>query len=141
MKNKLYTLIKYLAAFGVLLAIYLLYEQYTLPSWTPCYVNSVVNCDAIISGQVAKTFGIPTPLIGLIGYVVIFFSALKQKAKLLMGMATFGLVFCLWIGYVELFILHTVCPVCIMCQLTMISVFTLSILVNKKSKSESSDSE
>lgn len=131
-KQTLFQVIKYLAIFGVLLAVYLLYEQATKPSWTPCYVNSVVNCDAIIKGQVAKTFGIPTPLIGLTGYVIIFFATLKRQAKLTLGMATFGLAFCAYIGYIELIILKTVCPVCIMCQLTMISVFTLSLLVNKK---------
>lgn len=132
MKDKFYSWIKYLSVFGILLAIYLLYEQYTLPSWTPCYVNSVVNCDAVISGQVAKTLGIPTPLIGLVGYITILYAALKKLPKLLLSMAAFGLLFCLYIGYVELAILHTVCPVCIMCQLTMISVFTLAIMVNKK---------
>lgn len=131
-KLTLFKVIKYLAVFGVLLAVYLLYEQITKPSWTPCYVNSTVNCDAIISGQVARTFGIPTPLIGLTGYVVIFFAAMLKKSKLVLSMATFGLFFCAYIGYIELVLLHTVCPVCIMCQLTMISVFVLSILVNKK---------
>jgi uncharacterized membrane protein len=91
-----------------------------------------VNCDAIISGAVAKTFGLPTPLYGLIGYIVIFFSSMFKKRRLLMGMATFGLLFCLWIAYKELFQLHTICPVCIGCQLIMITVFILSIIVNKK---------
>lgn len=132
MADKYFAWIKYLSLFGIALAVYLLYSQLTQPAWTPCYVNSAVNCDAIISGEVAKTFGIPTPLIGLVGYITIFFAALKKLPKLVLGMAAFGLIFCLYIGYVELVILKTICPVCIMCQLTMISVFVLSILANKK---------
>jgi len=129
MLNKYYFWLKVLALAGIVLAIYLLYEQATLPAFTPCYVNSVVNCDAIIKGQVAKTFGIPTPIYGLVGYVLILFAATTRRAKLLFGTATGGLIFCLTIGYIELFQLHTVCPVCITCQILMIAVFTLSTLV------------
>jgi uncharacterized membrane protein len=130
--KSLFFYIQILAIGGILLAIYLLWEQLARPSFQPCSINATVNCDAIISGAVAKTFGLPTPLYGLIGYIVIFFSSMFKKRRLLMGMATFGLLFCLWIAYKELFQLHTICPVCIGCQLIMITVFILSIIVNKK---------
>ncbi|MGH7246404.1 MAG: vitamin K epoxide reductase family protein [Candidatus Levyibacteriota bacterium] len=124
--------VKILSIFGIFLAVYLLFEQLTHTPFSPCNINSVINCNAIISGSVAKTLGIPTPLIGLVGYIVIFISAILKKKKLLLGMATFGLLFCLFIAYQELFLLHVVCPVCILCQLDMLSIFTLAILVNTK---------
>ena len=130
--NKIYTAIKFLAAFGILLAVYLLWEQLFHPAFQPCRVNAVVNCDAIISGAVAKTLGIPTPIYGLTGYIIILFAAFRRNSKLILGMATFGLAFCLWIAYQELFLLRTICPVCIMCQVTMISVFTLAVILNRK---------
>jgi uncharacterized membrane protein len=138
MKQKYFDWIKILAGIGILLAIYLLWEQ-TFPSkFIPCNINSVVNCNAIISGLVSKTLGIPTPLIGLLGYLVILFSAFKRSAKWILGMATFGLAFCLYIAFRELFQLHVVCPVCIACQLDMITVFILGLLlVFKKSPKES----
>lgn len=80
----------------------------------------------------AKTLGIPTPLFGLIGYIVIFFSALYRKKNMLLGVASFGLSFCLWIAYKELILLHVICPICIMCQLIMITIFSFSILINDK---------
>ena len=137
MKQSIYFYIKILSSIGVLLAIYLLWEQIFQPDFQPCNINSTVNCDAIISGAVAKTLGIPTPLYGLIGYIIIFFSAVFRKKKLLLGMATFGLAFCLWIAYVELFQLHVICPVCIGCQLIMLTVFTLAIKVNKSTDEHS----
>jgi len=133
LKQKYFDWVKILAGIGIILAIYLLWEQ-TFPSkFIPCNINSTVNCNAVISGIVAKTLGIPTPLIGLIGYIVILFSAFKKNAKLVLGMATFGLVFCLYIAYRELFQLHVVCPVCVACQLDMITVFILGILLTRKS--------
>ena len=126
--------VKILSGVGVLLAVYLLWQQLFRPAWQPCSINGFVNCDAIVSGAVAKTLGIPTPLYGLIGYIVIFFSAVYRKKTLMFSMATFGLLFCLWIGYRELFQLHVICPVCIGCEVIMIAVFILSLKILKNKK-------
>lgn len=125
----IYLLIKILAVCGIGLAIYLLWQQFFHPAFQPCNISASINCDAIVSGAVSKTFGIPTPLIGFIGYIVILFSAILEKKKLLLGMAAFGLVFCLWIAFQELFLLKVICPVCIGCQTIMIAVFVLSIVL------------
>lgn len=127
--SRLFNIIKILSIIGITLAIYLLVEQLTQSSFRPCTINSVVNCDAIISGPVAKTLGIPTPLYGFIGYICIFLAAWFKKRKTLIGIASFGLIFCLYIAYIELFMLHVICPVCIACQIIMLSVFSLAITI------------
>lgn len=121
-----------LSIFGIGLAIYLLWEQFFHPAFVPCNVNSLINCNAIISGPVATTFGIPTPLIGLVGYLVALYASIFKKKKLLLGVAIFGLTFCLWIAYKELFLLHVICPVCILCQLDMLSVFAIALFLQKR---------
>jgi uncharacterized membrane protein len=126
---KLYLAVKCLASVGIILALFLLWEQLFHPSFKPCSINSSINCDAIVSGAVAKTFGIPTPFYGLTGYIVILLAAILRKRKLLFGFATFGLLFCLYIAFVEIVMLHVICPVCILCDIDIISVFTLSILL------------
>lgn len=132
MKDKLLFWIKTLALVGVVLATYLLWEQIHKSPVPFCTINSTVNCDAIISGAVSKTLGIPTPLIGLIGYTSILIGAFKKNSKLILGMATFGLIFCLYIGFRETFELRVTCPVCIACLLDMATVFVLSVLLNRK---------
>lgn len=121
-----------LSIVGILLAVYLLWEQFFHPTFQPCSINQTVNCDAIISGAVSKTLGIPTPLYGLAGYIVMLFSALFTKRKLLLFTATFGLLFCLWIAFQEIVLLHVICPVCILCQLDMLSVFMLAFFLNRR---------
>ncbi len=128
--------VKFLASFGILLAVYLLWQQFYRPEFQPCSISATINCDAIISGEVSKTLGIPTPLYGLIGYIVIFISAIFKKKKLLLGMATFGVAFCLWIAYRELFQLHVICPICILCQITMLTTFGLAVYINKDKPNE-----
>ena len=131
-KERLVMWVKTLAVIGIGLALFLLWERYFQPSFKPCNINATINCDAVISGEVSNTLGIPTPLIGLVGYIIILFAAFKKNAKLILGMATFGLAFCLYIAYRELFQLRVICPVCILCQLDMITVFILGLLLNKK---------
>lgn len=130
-KGVIYRWIKILAVIGLVLGTYLMYEQVTQSAWRPCTINATVNCDAVISGEVAKTLGIPTPLYGLVGYTLILFGAFTQKKKLILGMATFGLAFCLYIAYRELFQLRVICPVCIGCQIDMIITFVLAIRLNR----------
>jgi uncharacterized membrane protein len=130
--ERLVTWIKGLSVFGIGLALFLLWEQFFHPAFQPCNINSTVNCNAVIDGIVSKTLGIPTPLIGLTGYIIILFAAFKKNYKWVLGMAAFGLAFCLYIGFREIFQLHVLCPVCIMCQLDMITVFVLGVFLNKK---------
>ena len=137
MKEKYFDWVKILAVLGIFLAVYLLWQQFFKPSFQPCNINATVNCDAVVSGPVAKTLGIPTPLIGLMGYLIILFSSFKRNARLVLGMATFGLLFCLYIAYMEIFQLRVICPVCILCQLDMISVFILGIILSRHGNSKS----
>lgn len=132
--KKLFLFVKILAFAGILLASYLLIEQVTNATNSICNISRTINCDAIISGAVSKTFGIPTPLIGLIGYIFILFGAITKNKKIILGMSAFGLVFCLWIAYRELFELRVICPLCIMCQLLMIAIFTLAVVLIKRKK-------
>lgn len=128
--DKLYFAIKIFSLIGIILAAFLLWEQLFHPSFQPCRINSTVNCDAIISGAVARTLGIPTPLYGLTGYIVIFLSALFRKKKLVFAVTTFGLLFCLWIGLREIIQLHVICPVCILCDIVISALFILSLMLN-----------
>jgi len=126
-----------LSILGILLASYLFYNFLTKPLIESCYFNSHVNCDAVTKGSLSTFFGIPVSLIGLVGYITILFSSIFKKKLLVLGMSTFGMFFCLFITYRELFILKVICPVCLMCQLVMLIVFLLGIYLNlniKKTK-------
>lgn len=125
----MYKTVKILSIVGILLAIYLLFQQITQSPFQPCTINSFINCNAVISGEVAKTLGVPTPLYGLVGYIAIFFAAHFGKKKLLLGIASGGLAFCLWIAYIELFQLRVICPLCIACQLIMIAIVILGLRI------------
>lgn len=115
---------------GILLASYLFYEFLTKPVLVPCYINSYINCDAVTKGSLSTLFGIPVSLVGLVGYIVILASALYKQKVLVLAMSAFGMIFCLYITYQEVFRLKVLCPVCLTCQLVMIIIFLLGLKLN-----------
>ncbi len=123
-----------LSSLGILLAVYLFYNFLAKPLVESCYINATINCDAVTKGSLSTLFGIPVSLIGLVGYIVILVSSILKKQKTALFMATFGMVFCLYITYQEIFNLKVICPVCLACQLVMLAAFLLALSLNYKRK-------
>lgn len=123
-----------LSIVGIILASYIIYVQVFNPPTTVCYVNETINCNAVFFGESSKVLGIPTPLYGLTGYVVILIASFLKKAKLSFGMATFGFLFCLRLIYIEIFQLGEYCPICMLCQTLMISIMVSSFVLIKRGK-------
>jgi uncharacterized membrane protein len=121
-----------LAAIGVALASFLLYNYLARPVVEICTISAEVNCDAVTKGSLSTLFGIPVSLIGLIGYLVILISAFLKYKKVILGAAIFGLIFCFRLTYLELFSVKIICPVCLACQIDMLAVFFLSAYANFK---------
>ena len=129
-KNYLWRALICLSILGILLATYLYYNFLTKPLIESCYLNSHINCDAVTKGSLSTLFGIPVSLIGLAGYIIILLSSIFKKRLLVLAMSTFGMFFCLLITYQEIFRLKVICPVCLTCQLVMLTVFLLAIYLN-----------
>src|SRR3972149_11250850 len=101
MNPKIRLAVIYLSLLGILLSSYLLYNFIVQPAFPLCTINERVNCDAVISGPVSTTLGVPTALYGLIGYAVILFAAARRLSKLTFGLAIFGTIFCLRVTFIE----------------------------------------
>src|SRR3970040_2087783 len=108
-RSRLFFTATLLASIGIGLALYLFVNYLTQPVYRLCTISEKINCDAVISGEVSTTLGIPTALYGLIGYTVILVAAFLGKKKLMLGMALFGTLFCLRITYIEVFQINVIC--------------------------------
>jgi uncharacterized membrane protein len=129
-KSNIWKALIALSILGILLATYLFYNFFTKPLIESCYLNSHVNCDSVTKGSLSTLFGIPVSLIGLTGYIVILLFSVFKKKLLVLGMSAFGMAFCLFITFQEIFILKVICPVCLTCQLVMLIIFLLGIYLN-----------
>jgi len=128
-EHKIWTIISILATIGIGLAIYLSYNYLSPNPLELCNINSTVNCDAVTKGELRQWYGVPVPFVGLIGYIVILISAYFKQKKLALAMTIFGMLFCLRLTYLEIFVLKVICPVCLLCQLDMLAVFSLSVML------------
>ena len=82
MKENIWKALVLFSFIGILLAVYLFYNFLTKPLFESCYVNSIVNCDAVTKGPLSTLFGIPVALVGLVGYIVIFISSIFKMKKI-----------------------------------------------------------
>lgn len=109
-----------LALVGISLASYLYYEYAVQETFGVCDINSVLNCDPVTKGKLAELWGIPVSLIGLAGYLTILVTAGLRKFKWAFGVAIFGMLFCLRLMFLEIFVEGIICLVCVACQLVML---------------------
>lgn len=115
-----------LALIGMWLGMYLYYEFVTQNVLGVCDLSETINCKPVTTGNLARFLGIPVALIGITGYLVILVTAYFQKFKWTFAMASFGMLFCLRLMFLEIFVEKVVCPICVACQIVMLTVFLIS---------------
>jgi len=125
-----------LSLVGIILAGYLFYSYLAPIPPGLCDISATINCDAVTKGTLATLFGIPVSLIGLIGYIFILYSSLLKLKKLHLFMSSFGLLFCLRLTFLEIFVEKVICPVCLACQIIMLTLFILSLKLIRKPLSQ-----
>ena len=102
-----------LTVIGLGVAGYLTYVHYsgTRPA---CTLGTA--CIKVQTSVWSKVDGFPVALMGLIGYVLIFFSLLApdrdETRMLTVGLTLFGVCFSGYLTYRELFSIHAICEWC-----------------------------
>src|SRR3990167_7061537 len=132
--EKMWKAVTVLSLIGIVLGSYLFYNYLSPSPFTLCDINSTVNCDAVTKGPLAEFMGVPVSLVGLIGYALILISSIVKNKKLLLGMTTFGMVFCLRLTILEIFVEKVICPVCVACQTVILLAFAAAVILNRDKK-------
>ncbi|MGE5123207.1 MAG: vitamin K epoxide reductase family protein, partial [Acidobacteriaceae bacterium] len=123
-----------LALIGLGASIYLTYVEFT---HTRALCGPVGDCNAVQSSPYAKLFGIlPIGLLGALGYSAILVTWLWRRFRtdalarsggpIMYAMALFGLLFSIYLTYLELFVIRAVCLWC----LTSAVIITALMLLN-----------
>jgi uncharacterized membrane protein len=121
---------------GLIVSGYLTYVELT-SSTAVCGV-AIPGCGEVQSSPYAVLFGfLPVALLGVIGYVGILIAWLGKRVlplkyqKLLnigmWGLGFFGIIFSIYLTYLEVFVLHATCTWCILAAVFMIMLFWISI--------------
>ena len=134
MNKSLYRFSITLAVLGTLVSIYMTIFKLT-ENQKMCLGNG--GCSVVNSSSYSEVSGIPVALVGVGGYLAILaflflenrFKFFEQNGTLIVfGLSLIGFLFTLYLIYVELALIHALCPFCITSQITMTILFILSVI-------------
>lgn len=128
--NKFRVVTAILCIGGMALSAVSLYNHYSLSATGYCDFNELFNCDLVNRSSYARIHDVPVALIGLLGFAGVLFSLLVSGSAFLAGLrfcaSLTGLAFAFYLAFVEGFILHTWCLLCLGSLLMIIGVTAFS---------------
>lgn len=100
-------------------------------------IPGVGDCWTVNTSKYSTLLGIPVSIFGMIGYAIILFVFLyelkykflrKNGLNFLFGLTFFGLLFSIYLTYIELFVIFAVCPFCVLSATAMVILFCLTVV-------------
>jgi len=95
-------------------------------------------CETVQTSQWSRVLGVEVALIGVVGYAVLLGVALaglrpaqaerRGPALALAGLAGAGVLFSLYLTYVELFVIHAICRWCVGSAVIIVTILLLALL-------------
>ncbi|MGA9839803.1 MAG: vitamin K epoxide reductase family protein [Thermoplasmata archaeon] len=113
--------IVYLAAgIGLIVALFATAEFLDPGLSAVCSITSYYSCGKVAASGLTTTLGIPDWVWGVAGFVLILVVAAlaeqrpddRRRAYSLLGVTSVGVALALYLLYVELHLIHALCPVC-----------------------------
>ncbi|MDD5711000.1 MAG: vitamin K epoxide reductase family protein [Candidatus Colwellbacteria bacterium] len=128
-----------LAVIGLADSLYLTYAHYQQNSGIVCSLGFGV-CDEVTTSKYSVIFGIPLAAFGIIFYLLVLVPTFlykrngRQKTlRVLWGWVTLGFGVSIYLIYLQAFVLHAYCPLCLASATLSALIFLGVFLLSKKS--------
>jgi uncharacterized membrane protein len=104
---------------------------------TALCLPGIGDCDKVNTSRYAELFGIPIAIFGALTYLALIAILLlhgrwallrETHLYLVFGIGLFGVLFSAYLTYLEIAVIHAICPFCVLSALMMVGIFCLSIL-------------
>jgi uncharacterized membrane protein len=104
-----------------------------------CDINPIVACGPVIDTPQASAFGLPNPIIGLVGFSIVatigaaLLAGATFKRWFWLGLQTgviFGVCFVTWLQFQSIFRIGALCPFCMVVWAMTIPIFWYTTLYN-----------
>lgn len=142
-----FTYLLILAAIGLAASFIITVEKINLlanPNYiTSCSLNPIISCESVMESAQASTFGFPNPLLGLMGFSMLFIFSLLgllgtvfNKTVYLLGNAAafFGAAFSVYLFTQSTYEIGAVCLYCVAVWFASLLIFSEFTTFNLKSK-------
>ena len=124
-----------LALAGIFLSTYLLLYKLGLIGALTCNVGS---CETVNTSKWARFLGLPVAGWGVAWYVGVFVLAMagikgrfadsRGLSRLMLFMTGTGLIFSIYLTWLELFVIHAICQWCVVSAIMVLVMFVLSVI-------------
>ena len=123
-------LIAILSIAGVIDSSVALQRHFAKSATTYCDFSQKLNCDIVNRSEYSTVMGVPVALIGGVGYTALFvlstfWRSASGTPKRLLGAALAGLIYALYLTYIEAYVLTTWC---ILCLISLLLIFLISVM-------------
>lgn len=138
MKNGLTIAVAVLCIIGAALSGVSLHNHYGTSKTEYCDLDETFDCDLVNRSIFSKFMGIPVALIGLVGYVFLFAVSVvrgRAFATLRLVASSAGLVFALYLAYIEARVLAVWCLLCIGSLIAIAGIHGISIVAVSRRES------
>jgi uncharacterized membrane protein len=134
MDKWIYRALTALSILGLLVSIYMTIYK-ILNANVMCLGSG--DCGTVNASPYAEVNGFPVAGIGVIGYAAMLATLYFEKKNrffqengtmMFFGMALTGFLFTLWLIYVEIALIHALCPFCLTSQVAMTIIFILAVV-------------
>lgn len=137
-ERALFLSIAVLSVAGLIVSSISLQRHYAKSASQFCDFSQTFSCDIVNRSEYSEIQGIPVAGIGVAGYAVLFLLSTFWRSRhttpnRLLGAALLGLLFALWLTYVEAYKLKTWCILCLMSLLFIFLISALTAAVKVRS--------
>ncbi len=135
MNRKLLLVISALALVGIILSVVSIKNHYSGVPTEYCDLGETFNCDLVNRSVYSRFLGVPVAIIGLVGYAALFIlSRLRGRgvAPAILVAALGGLVFSLYLTYIEAYVLGVWCILCLSSLATIAAITVLAAIATVK---------
>ena len=124
-------LVRVLAVLGLGVSSYLTYLHYSEASAVFCTQGS--GCDIARSSGYSTVLGIPVALLGLVGFALVLGVSLSRLTPFRKGLSLFlvalaGVTFSAYLTYLEIVVIHAICPYCVLSASLMAAILLVLLL-------------
>jgi vitamin-K-epoxide reductase (warfarin-sensitive) len=129
-----FTCIAVLSLAGIAVSAISLQRHYAKSATQFCDFNQKFSCDIVNRSEYSSIMGIPVAGIGVAGYAFLFilsgfWRSRKDTPARLLGAAIAGLVFALYLTYIEAYVLTAWCILCLISLLLISLITALAALI------------
>lgn len=133
----MFLLIAVLAFAGIVLSAVSLQRHYAKSATAFCDVGERFDCDIVNRSQYSSVMGIPVAGIGVAGYAALLLLSTVYRRQVetpfrLLIAAIAGLLFALYLTYVEAYLLETWCILCLGSLALIATISLLAVLVKAR---------